>query len=589
MGNFDLIKTGLARFLILLLIETTSASFAIAQPSLTLQPVISSNLTAPIQVVSAGDGGGRLFVAEKGGAIKAFGSSPLNGPYPYLGVLLDLSPVVGTTDEGGLLSMAFHPDYEKVGDPNEGDIFVYYTDQVTQPNSDLILAKYKVVNPVSYPATVLSVTEILRIPHSTASNHNGGEMHFDQAGLLYVSVGDGGGSGDPSNNAQKTGPLFTGDKSYLLGKMLRIDVDNPADGLNYGIPADNQFDNEIFSYGLRNPFRWSFDRTTGDMWIGDVGQNNWEEIDFTAASTTGGINYGWNCFEGNTAYNGSSYCNALTNYAPAYVYDGQSVIGGTVYRGSRYIDLKGYYVGSDFFTNNLHLIKRNAANTAWTTTVQSGSALGIPNLSISDIGESENGELYAASLGSNAIYHIQASGALPVKLISFNGKKTVEGNRLSWETSSEDNFNAFEIEHSTDSRHFNKVGDVPSVNSSPGGKYQFSHSIISTLKDYYRLKMIDLDQSFEYSRIIVVNDNQDIAGDFVRPSLINSGTMDLMIENSYQSVELISFSGVMLHKQNISGKTGNLQIPVNTVSSGLYIVRLTGKDNVTQQKVMILH
>ena len=589
MENFDLRKNGLIRLMIFFLIETISAGSSIAQPSLFLNPVVTTNLVAPIQVVNAGDGSGRLFVAEKGGMIKVFGSSPLAGPYPYQGTFLDLSTIVGTTGEGGLLSIVFHPDYEKAGDPNQGDLFVYYTDRLTQPNSDLILAKYKVSDPAANSATVVSVTEILRIPHPGESNHNGGEMHFDKSGLLYLSVGDGGGGGDPSNNAQKKEPLFTGDKSYLLGKMLRLDVDNISGGTNYSIPAQNPFGNEIFSYGLRNPFRWSFDRTTGDMWIGDVGQDNWEEIDFSAASANGGVNYGWNCFEGNTPYNNSTTCNALTNYTPAYVYDGQSVVGGTVYRGSRYIDLKGYYVGADYYTGNLHLIRRNDANNGWTTTVQPGTVLNIPNLNISDIGESESGELYAVSLASNSIYHIQASGALPVKLVNFDGKKTLEGNRLSWQTSFENNSSEFEIEHSVDSRHFIKVGNVSSQNAAQGSRYQFTHSAISSVNNYYRLKMIDTDHSFEHSRIISVNEDKVVTGDFVRPSLINSGTMDLLLENDYQSLELVHANGSVFYKQNISGKTGNFRIPVSTASSGLYIVRLTGNDHVKQQKVMILH
>ena len=588
MENFNPGNARIFRFSTLLFILILILNKSWSQPSITLKPVITANITAPMQVINAGDGSQRIFIVERAGIIKVFNGTT----FTYLNTFLDISDKIGGLDsEGGLLSVAFHPDYEKSGDPNEGDLFVYYTDKLTQPNGNLILAKYKVVNPAANTATVVSVTEILRIPHPNNSNHNGGEIHFDKTGLLYLSVGDGGGTGDRSNNAQKTGPISSDDKSYLLGKMLRINVDIASGTTNYSIPSSNPFGNEIFSYGLRNPFRWSFDSSNDDMWIGDVGQEHWEEIDFSPASATKVVNYGWNCFEGDVPYDDSrnTNCGSVPNHTPAYVYDGQSVVGGVVYRGGKYIDLMGYYFGADFYTGNLHLIKRNAAGTAWTTTVQLGTVLAIPKLNISDVGESESGELYVTSLTSNTVYHVESSGPLPVKLVNFDGIKTTEGTRLSWETAAEENFKEFEIEYSEDMNNFSKIGAVPAGNAINGTKYQFSHSINSNENIYYRLKMIDLDASFEYSRIIVVNKNESLAGNFVIPSLINSGVMNVTIEGNYQFLEMVTTNGTVVYKQNLSGRNGPLDIPVNTTSSGMYIVRLINNDQVKQQKVLILH
>lgn len=593
MRNFIQIKTRTFQALIALLIFIIFFGTAQSQPVLTLKPVITQNLTAPMQVVHAGDASKRIFIVERAGRIKVFNGTS----YALLGTFLDLHTKVGTVSEGGLISLTFHPDYARAGNPNEGVLFVYYTDLAT-PYGNLVLEKYKVANPAGNTAAISSTQLILKIPHSTQGNHNGGEMHFGSDGLLYLSVGDGGAAGDPNRNAQRTAPATATDSTYLLGKMLRLDVNNLSAGRNYSIPAQNPFGNEIFDYGLRNPFRWSFDRQTGNMWIGDVGQNNWEEIDFRAASPGGGINYGWNCFEGPAAYSANPACSTLTNYNPAYSYDGQSVIGGVVYRGSKYMDMIGYYVGADFYSGNLHLIKRNDANTAWIPTIQPGTLPGsVAN--ISDIGESEDGELYAVSLTANTLYHIESSGSLPVKLVSFDGIKTTEGIKLFWETSSEENFKEFEIEFSTGMNNFTSIGTVPADNSINGSKYQFTHANDFSCNAYYRLKMIDqaagtpeqnhTDGSFEYSRIIVVNNEEAVSGIFVKPSFTNSGTINVTLEGNYQSVEIISTSGILFSKQDITGRSGTVNMVVNTAPSGIYIVRLISKEKIKQQKVLILN
>lgn len=561
-----------------------------AQPTLTLNPIFTSGLSSPMQVLHAGDGTGRMFVTERAGVIKVFDA---NAATPSLTTFLDLNvptPKVGTLGEGGLLSIAFHPDYASATSINRGVFFAFYTN--TRPTSgDLIIEKYKVADPLSNVAAVTEATVVLLIPHRSASNHNGGEMHFGPDGLLYVSVGDGGGSGDTNHNAQRTSPQAAGDLSYLLGKMLRIDVNNSTAASPYAIPAANPFGNEIFDYGLRNPFRWSFDRQTGDMWIGDVGQNNWEEIDFRAATTAPGVNYGWNCFEGNATYaSDNPLCGTFPNFTPAYDYDGQSVIGGTVYRGRKYLDLMGYYVGTDYFTGEFQLIKRNEDNTAWVTTIHPPATMGNPAQNItgySDIGEAANGELYAVRMNPGAVFQIKASGALPVTLQHFRGSKTIEGNKLTWQTVLEENFRGFEIEYRSDRAAFRKVGEVQTESNRAGASYQFYHKPDDSGQAYYRLKMVDKDESFSYSNIISIHEDDEKESDFVRPSFIQTNTLHVLLEGNFQFIELVGTSGNVLHKQEVTGKKGSLEIPIHNVPSGIYLVRLRNPDRSIQQKVLV--
>src|SRR5436190_8054326 len=255
-----------------------------SQPTINYRRVIGS-LSAPVEMASAPDGSNRIFIVQKVGSIKVFDKS-----YNFLGDFVTVSGIT-INGERGLLSMAFHPDYK-----TNGLFFVYYTTTL----GDIEVSRYKVSsNPNKADTT--SRTIIITIPHRVAANHNGGKLGFGADGFLYFATGDGGNGGDPPNNSQNG--------KVLLGKMLRIDINHPNPPLNYSIPSDNPFvtdttvADEIWAMGLRNPFRWSFDRRTYDMWIADVGQGAREEINFRKAGTTKGINYGWRCYEGKIAYN----------------------------------------------------------------------------------------------------------------------------------------------------------------------------------------------------------------------------------------------------------------------------------------------
>lgn len=363
---------------------------AYAQPVLSLTPVITG-LSAPMQIVHADDGSNRIFVVLRNGNILVYSKS-----YSFIATYLTVTGI-STSGEGGLLSLAFHPGYE-----NNGFLYVYYTNA----NSELELARYKVSSDPNV-ADPLSKVLLLTIPHPTYQNHNGGELHFGKDGYLYLSTGDGGGGGDPLNNAQNTG--------LLLGKMLRFNVNTSGTAPFYSIPAGNPYGNEIYAIGLRNPFRWSFDRATYDMWIGDVGQDAFEEINYRPADSSINVNYGWRCYEGPAEYDntGQGCGGPIANYTfPVYSYPTPtpgSVTGGTVYRGNTYVDFRGYYLATDYFKGILMLVKYDTITHTASVSEQTPSPLVT---GISDFGETEDGELYATSLSAGSVYRITATGSI---------------------------------------------------------------------------------------------------------------------------------------------------------------------------------
>ena len=371
----------------------SSAPFAPEASNLLFQEIAGgAALTNPIFIANAGDGSGRLFVVERPGRIRIIKSNNLLAT-PFLNIQ---TIVKSTGGEQGLLALVFHPSYE-----TNGKFYVAYTaPRAGDTNgSVLTLAQYSVSGNPDVASTTGST--ILTIDHPTHGNHNGGTLAFGQDGYLYWSTGDGGSGGDPDNNAQNL--------NSLLGKILRIDVNSAPP---YAIPPTNPFVSstdpnvreEIWAYGLRNPWRISFDRLTNDLYIGDVGQGEREEIDFQPASSSGGENYGWRIMEGSRCFSPSTGCNQTGLVLPVAEYDhglGCSVTGGHVYRGSRFPSLAGTYFYGDFCTGRFFSLIRDSQS-RWVAT----QLLDTP-YSISTFGEDEQGELYLADYGSGKIYHIQ--------------------------------------------------------------------------------------------------------------------------------------------------------------------------------------
>lgn len=410
-------------------------------PDIGYQALISgSGLTAPIDIVNAGDGSNRLFVVQRGGTIRVYDQN-----HNYIQDFLTVSDI-GTAGEGGLLSVAFHPNYA-----TNGFLFVYYT----RPDFSLEVARYSVSSGNNNSADPASKQIVINIPHPNFNNHNGGKILFGPDGYLYLGTGDGGSGGDPSNNAQNG--------NSLLGKMLRLNVNT----LPYTIPSDNPYiadpniADEIWAVGLRNPFRWSFDRANGDMWIADVGQGAQEEINYRPSAATGGVNYGWRCYEGTLPYNTSGCLPQASYVGPIYTYGrdnttgGQSVTGGFVYRGAEFPSLAGYYIFADYVSDNQWVITPDRAQM-----LQLADA-GFP-ADIVAFGEAENGTLYAASLSGNTIYKVVDNAALPVTFGSIKAVRKGATLYINWTTTSETNNSHFEIEASIDGKSFTSIKTVNS-------------------------------------------------------------------------------------------------------------------------------
>lgn len=353
---------------------------------------IASGFIEPLFITHAGDGSGRIFVIERTGQIKILNNGVIL-PVPFLDIR---SIVKSSSGEQGLLALAFHPSYE-----TNGEFYVVYTAPRSGDanGSNLVLEKFLVsTNPDL--ANPDSGVILLTISHPTNSNHNGGSLAFGQDGYLYWSIGDGGGGGDLDNNGQNL--------NSLLGKILRLDVDSAAPY----IPSNNPFYSnpsptirkEIWAYGLRNPWRFSFDRLTNDMYIGDVGQGNREEINFQSVTSSGGENYGWRLMEGSLCYNPANGCNSVGKVLPVAEYShsvGCSITGGYVYRGLTFPALQGVYFFGDFCTGVVFSLY-NDINSGWTKT----QIADLP-YNISTFGEDELGNLYLSNYSSGKIYQIQ--------------------------------------------------------------------------------------------------------------------------------------------------------------------------------------
>jgi glucose/arabinose dehydrogenase len=335
----------------------------------------------------------RLFVLEQRGAIRIINNETLL-PRPFLDLSADEGGPVAAGGEMGLLGLAFHPKYA-----TNGTFYIFYT--TSRPNNALrdVLARCT-VSAADPDVANPTCTEMLSIP-DFATNHNGGMIEFGKDGYLYVGTGDGGGGGDP----QKTGQ----DPSSLLGKMLRLDVDNPTNGREYGIPGDNPFAAgggrpEIFMLGLRNPWRWTFDRVTGDMWIADVGQGAVEEVTALRPEQQKGANLGWSMYEGDACY--APPCNPAGKVLPQHVRlhsDGwESITGGQVYRGSCYPDLVGWYFFGDYAKGAYARARLKEDDTLEVVDLQ-GSFPGNP----ASIHEDARGELFVTTT-AGTIFHIEA-------------------------------------------------------------------------------------------------------------------------------------------------------------------------------------
>ncbi|HEX7001832.1 MAG TPA: PQQ-dependent sugar dehydrogenase [Trueperaceae bacterium] len=348
-----------------------------AQPQLNLEAV-ADGFSAPVSIANAGDD--RLFVVEQAGTISVLQDGAKVTP-PFL----DIRDRVASGGERGLLGLAFPSDFA-----DSGLFYVYYTDQ----NGDSVLSRFSSDGQAAEPDS----EQVLLTQDQPYSNHNGGQLAFGPDGYLYLGLGDGGSGGDPQGNGQNLGTL--------LGKLLRLDVS----GEELTAPGDNPFVDregarpEIWAYGLRNPWRFSFDRETGDLFIADVGQNAFEEVNLQPASSTGGENYGWKIMEAGACYEPRSGCDQSGLVLPiiSYPHDGQwggSISGGYLYRGAEVESLQGAYVFGDYVSGRIW--RADLTGGEWQVTT-----LFEPGFNVSTFGEDASGELYVADYRGGVIYRI---------------------------------------------------------------------------------------------------------------------------------------------------------------------------------------
>jgi len=352
----------------------------------------------PLLMLQAPGDASRWYVVEKSGIVRSFANDP-DAELDDVDLFADLTGRVDASfSESGLLGMAFHPDFDE-----NGQVFFSYTAPGTSGVLQSVVSRFALDDT---GAVDLASEEVVLTLAQPRANHNGGNIVFGPDGFLYVGLGDGGGAGDPDGHGQDT--------TTLLGAILRIDVDGGAGSVPYGIPADNPFaDNtecldgsgqlacpEIFAWGFRNPWRFSFDRDTGELWAGDVGQNRWEEVDRVEASG----NYGWNQREGAHCFEPPTDC-SLDNIDPVTEYGhelGISVTGGYVYRGTAIPALAGFYVFGDFGSGRIFAVPSDAEP------VVEPDELVVTPLSISSFAEDDAGELYVLDFATGTIHRIVA-------------------------------------------------------------------------------------------------------------------------------------------------------------------------------------
>ncbi len=533
----------------------------------------ASGFVKPVDIAHSEDNSGRLFVVEQAGSIQVIDS--LGNP---LGTFLDIvDKVDDSSNEEGLLGLAFHPDYEA-----NGFFFVYYieTDQTGTRRS--VVSRFSTDPGDPNRAEPMSEEVVMQI-NQFAGNHNGGDMNFGADGYLYIGTGDGGGGNDPQETGQ--------DLTTMLGKMLRIDVNT----LPYSVPANNPFAGaggdtipEIWSYGLRNPWRFSFDMQNQDLWIADVGQNAWEEINYIPAGSGGGQNFGWDCREGNHDFELTD-CQGPYHDA-IYEYDhgtGRSITGGYILRGPHYHRFDGQYVFADYVDGKTWSLSNDSPARSVAVNLISDNVFNI-----STFGQDQKGRVYAAShRSSNApIFRIEEVGLLPVEILSVQIKRQNKRVELEWETGLEVNASHFEIERKIDDGTFVQIGVVPALGGEGRNKYQFADPILQQGNHLYRLKAIDLDGSFSYS--IIVQLDIENAGDLLIIPNPARELIQIRIPQKFEHGTLVitSLNGTLLHQQPVSARQvadADLEVDVTRFDRGLMLVQFNSDDAVFTKKLML--
>lgn len=546
--------------------------YSFSQVSIDLIP-FATGFDNPVDIAHTDDA--RLFVVEKDGYIRIVNGDGTVVPTPFLDIDAN---VRSSGNEQGLLGLAFHPDYA-----TNGYFYVNYIDNSgnTRVSRFSVSANPNIANPNS--------EQLIYVVSQPFSNHNGGDLNFGPDGYLYIGLGDGGSGGDPGNRSQNT--------NVALGKMLRIDVDS---GTTYAIPPDNPFVgdastlDEIWAIGLRNPWRFSFDRVTGDMWIADVGQDELEEIDFQPASSAGGENYGWRCYEGFDAFNtsGCPPASAMTDPVHAYTNNfnnGCSITGGYVYRGSQYPRLVGLYIYADYCSGKFWSIQRAGAN-SWTNQ----EIADFSSYEYSSFGEDQNGELYVVSYAEGSLLQVIDADPLPVELISFDAEVVNDRQVLTtWTTETETNADYFEIQRSADAIDFETQGKVLAAgNSTTIQNYEFLDENPLWGTAYYRLKQVDIDGTYTFSNVVKVELERPYFIPNVYPNPVGKSQMLTLDFGTYSGesvlVNITDVSGRLIHKAELEAAQGIVNIALSeSLQPGVYLINGEFNGYYFYQKIVI--
>ena len=545
--------------------------YAEIHAQLSLEPFVTG-LIQPVDIENAGDGTNRIFIVEKPGIIRIADHRGNLSSQPFLNIT---SKVDNSDTEEGLLGLVFHPQY-----PVNGYFFVYYINTRNGQRRSIV-ERYTVSNDpdIADPGSAVEVMAF----DQPQSNHNGGDMSFGPQGNLYIGVGDGGSGNDPGERSQNL--------TLPLGKMLRINVDQ----LPYSIPADNPFANAtgdtvkaIWAWGLRNPWRFSFDENY-DLWIGDVGQSAREEINFIpAADNVAGLNYGWDCREGNIACPGcgNNNCDDLEFTEPLYWYGpgpGLSVTGGYVMRGDYYDAYEGRYIFADFVQDEIRILE--------VTPSQSVSiSHAIPANKISTFGKDEQGRIYAADF-SGTIYQIVESGIFPIELITVHIQKHEKTILLDWETGFDLEALHFQIERNFNKGGFQQIGIVPARDNSEGQMaYQYLDELVHPGQYSYRLKTIAQDGSFTYSMTLDTEINE-LENLLVVPNpAIDRISVQVPGTNEGGTLQLISLDGKILLTQPIAANNSDpVDLSLKDYHRGLILVQFVGIRGTTHTRKLMLY
>lgn len=512
-------------------------------PGLDVVP-FATGLAQPVDVTHAGDGTGRLFVTEKGGAIRI-----LNADGSLRGTFLDIGGQITTQSERGLLGLAFAPDYA-----TSGRFYVNYTDTIGRS----VIARFG-VSPTDPDAADSDSEEVLLTIPQPKDNHNGGDLTFGSDGLLYVAMGDGGGGNDEFHNGQ--------DETNLLGAILRLDVSGATGYVPRGDYGGNAAP-EVFATGLRNPFRFGFDPATDELWIGDVGQNAREEIDVVPKGATG-LNFGWVCYEGTRDNRGNAIpaddCGELADYtSPVFEYthdDGRkSVTGGLVYRGGDYPTLDGFYVFGDYVQDELYAL-RNPGTPSEEFYTYPGAVSGP-----SGFGRDEAGELYVASLFGD-ILRVVVAPTLPVALTELHADAIgCDSVLVRWAAASESNFSRYVVQTSPDGLTW-----TPAARVAPRADRAYGARVAApSARVYVRLRSVDLDDTYELSEVLSVERD---CGEEVRlvSTLVALGD-ELEVRGAPAGeINLIDASGRRVRGVQIA-TGGSTSIPTAGLAAGTYVV-----------------